>query len=168
MTGGGSSGVVAALVECGGCGGVWLAPGALDRLCASAEAMQDASQHLFGRAAPRRLVDPSKVAYLPCPTCKDRMVRRNFGGASGVIVDVCKEHGVWLDHGELEKVVEFSRAGGLEKARQNEVERLEREAKEARERRDAPHDFRDRTEERCELRLSDLFADLYRLFRKKP
>jgi Zn-finger nucleic acid-binding protein len=37
----------------------------------------------------------------------------NFGGSSGIIVDVCKAHGTWLDTGELPRVLEFVRGHGL-------------------------------------------------------
>ena len=77
------------------------------------------------------------AAFLPCPRCKDRMVRKNFGGASGVILDVCRHDGIWLDHRELERVLAFVRAGGLVEARRREVKRLEDAAREAKSRRDA-------------------------------
>jgi hypothetical protein len=41
------------------------------------------------------------------------MQRRNFGKRSGVIVDVCGKHGVWLDADELEAVAAFIERGGL-------------------------------------------------------
>ncbi len=53
------------------------------------------------------------------------MQRRNFAGSSGVIVDVCGPHGVWFDHRELERVLEFVRAGGLRRARTRELQRQE-------------------------------------------
>ena len=45
------------------------------------------------------------------------MVSRNFGRISGIMIDVCRHHGVWLDAKELEAIVEFIRKGGLEKSR---------------------------------------------------
>ncbi len=42
------------------------------------------------------------------------MTRTNFGGQSGIVVDVCREHGTWFDRGELDSALEFVRAGGLE------------------------------------------------------
>lgn len=49
--------------------------------------------------------EAAAIAYLPCPACGVRMNRRNFGDSSGIVVDVCKEHGVWFDLGELEAVL---------------------------------------------------------------
>jgi Zn-finger nucleic acid-binding protein len=58
------------------------------------------------------------------------MNRRNFGGTSGVIVDVCARHGLWFDRGELPRVLAFVERGGLERERatQAEAERQERSA----------------------------------------
>lgn len=33
--------------------------------------------------------------------------RKNFGRSSGVIVDICRRHGVWFDRGELPRVLAF-------------------------------------------------------------
>jgi Zn-finger nucleic acid-binding protein len=56
------------------------------------------------------------------------MNRSNFGMRSGVIIDVCRGHGTWFDRDELRRVIEFIRSGGLDLARQREIEQL-REAK---------------------------------------
>jgi len=50
------------------------------------------------------------------------MLRRNFGGQSGIIVDVCAVHGVWFDRGELPRVLEFVERGGLELERRRKAE----------------------------------------------
>ena len=63
------------------------------------------------------------MRYLPCVVCRDMMTRRNFAQVSGVILDVCRAHGVWLDHSELEKVLAFIRDGGLDRSRRLELER---------------------------------------------
>lgn len=52
------------------------------------------------------------VRYVKCPDCGKYMNRVNFGANSGVVVDQCKEHGVWLDNGELIHLMEWKRAGG--------------------------------------------------------
>lgn len=125
------------VVECSSCGGLWLSPEVFDRLCQDADVSAGATRELAQGTLPRAPFTEQKIAYLPCPRCKDLMVRKNFGGASGVILDVCRHDGIWLDHGELERVLAFVRAGGLVEARRREVKRLEDEARLAKERRDA-------------------------------
>jgi len=64
------------------------------------------------------------------------MHRVNFGAKSGVVVDRCKNHGVWLDGGELRHLFEWMKLGGklLEQERQ-EQRRKEREQLEKEQRR---------------------------------
>lgn len=69
-------------------------------------------------------LDISKaVRYVPCPTCSQLMNRRNFGDASGVVVDVCSKHGVWFDQGELLQVLSFCSTGELARATAASAER---------------------------------------------
>jgi Zn-finger nucleic acid-binding protein len=63
-----------------------------------------------------------EVHYLQCPVCKKLMNRQAFGRVSGVVVDVCRSHGVWFDAGELTQVIQFVGRGGLERAREREAE----------------------------------------------
>lgn len=51
------------------------------------------------------------VAYIKCPVCHKLMNRVNFGARSGVTVDQCN-HGIWLDSGELRKLLAWRKAGG--------------------------------------------------------
>jgi len=60
------------------------------------------------------------VVYRHCPVCRKLMQRKNFMGRSGVITDVCDEHGVWLDSGELRQILEWVKTGGIERIRQEE------------------------------------------------
>ena len=41
--------------------------------------------------------------------------RRNYSGASGVIIDLCKTHGIWFDADELARILVWIRAGGVER-----------------------------------------------------
>lgn len=67
------------------------------------------------------------ISYIKCPVCARLMNRVNFGAKSGVVVDRCKEHGVWLDGGELRHLFEWMKAGGklLEQERQEEQRKIE-------------------------------------------
>jgi Zn-finger nucleic acid-binding protein len=55
------------------------------------------------------------------------MNRVNYAGGSGIIVDRCREHGVWLDRGELTAIVDFLECGGWDRVRARERERLREE-----------------------------------------
>jgi hypothetical protein len=48
------------------------------------------------------------------------MNRMKFARCSGVIVDVCKQHGTWFDRDELSCIVEFIHGGGLNASRAKE------------------------------------------------
>jgi Zn-finger nucleic acid-binding protein len=56
--------------------------------------------------------DQYPVSYIKCPACSQLMNRVNFGAKSGVIIDRCKYHGVWLDGGELRHLMEWMKLGG--------------------------------------------------------
>ena len=55
------------------------------------------------------------------------MNRSNFGGGSGVIVDVCGPHGAFLDRGELTRIVDFVEKGGWERVKKRDKDRMEEE-----------------------------------------
>ena len=109
--------------ECAACGGVWVDPQTLQRLCDVREAHAAVVSVLAARV-PTNGTSPDTVRYIPCPRCQKLMNRVNFAKSSGVIVDVCKTDGVWLDRGELQRVVGFVEAGGLSVAREREKDRL--------------------------------------------
>lgn len=110
-----------AVDECPRCGGQFVAHDVLQRLCE--ERLQ-----LGTKQAPQVPGRLGPVRYLPCPTCQKRMNRKNFGERSGVVVDVCKDHGVWLDTGELPRVLAFVERGGLGEAARRQQDAA-REAK---------------------------------------
>ncbi len=85
--------------------------------------------------------DEYPLGYIPCPVCGRLMNRINYGTRSGVIIDRCRDHGLWLDGGELRRIQEWAKAGGrihhersqLEQERQEltaERERLRSQARE--------------------------------------
>jgi Zn-finger nucleic acid-binding protein len=112
-----------AVHECAACGGLWLAPEALQRLSDGREARADVVSAL-GARVPTVRTPPDVVRYVPCPQCGHLMNRKNFAQSSGVVLDVCATHGVWLDRGERERVLGFVGGGGLARARTREQQRL--------------------------------------------
>jgi Zn-finger nucleic acid-binding protein len=112
------------LAECASCGGLWVDPTAFERICSEREEQSvvlATTAHVAPAAAP---LAGGAARYRPCPVCSKLMNRTNFARASGVIIDVCKGHGIWFDHDELRRIVEFIRGGGLEHARELEKEDL--------------------------------------------
>lgn len=73
------------------------------------------------------------LEYAKCPVCAEFMYRTNYGARSGIIVDRCRAHGVWLDGGELKKIVEWKKAGGaiIEERRAVRRQAEKRKAREA-------------------------------------
>jgi len=109
--------------ECAACGGLWVDPDALQKLCDAREEHAGVVSALEARV-PANAAPPDTVRYIPCPRCAKLMNRVNFAHSSGVVMDVCKKDGVWLDRGELQRVVGFVEHGGLAAAREHEREQL--------------------------------------------
>ena len=116
---------VAGFSECPRCGGLFLTRASFDAVVKDA-AMRASARALdvvpAGKAAPEH-----GFHYRPCPVCRKFMNRSNFGGGSGVIVDVCGPHGAFLDRGELTRIVDFVEKGGWERVKKREKQRMEEE-----------------------------------------
>lgn len=112
--------------ECPRCGGLFFNREALDAVLKDAATRTRA--RILDEAPPGTAGPEPGFHYRPCPVCKKLMNRSNFGGGSGVIVDVCGPHGAFLDRGELTKIVDFIEKGGWEKVRKREIRRMEEEA----------------------------------------
>jgi Zn-finger nucleic acid-binding protein len=121
------------LSECERCSGLWSDAETFESICLDRD-QQTAALAYFGGHTD---VEPAKIPirYVPCPHCKQLMNRSNFAHSSGVIVDLCKEHGVWFDPGELPKIVDFIENGGLARAREKEKIALDEERQKIREER---------------------------------
>lgn len=106
------------LDQCGSCGGVWMDQAAFRDIVNSREAQAAiAGPGVPSPKVPRRDPTEEPLVYRECPRCRKFMNRVNFAGISGVVLDICKDHGVWFDKDELRETIEFIRAGGLEQAR---------------------------------------------------
>jgi len=106
--------------QCAQCGSAWLAPDVFAALCADKESRGQLAAAVGGTAAPATLVHPQRVRYVHCAVCHRVMNRVNFGHSSGIIIDVCKQHGVWFERDELRGVLSFIERGGMEQARAKE------------------------------------------------
>ncbi|HEV7700797.1 MAG TPA: zf-TFIIB domain-containing protein [Pyrinomonadaceae bacterium] len=110
---------------CGECDGMWMTNAVFEETCADAEKRSAVLGYFRERLS--HALPPTKISYVPCPDCGELMNRNNFAKASGVIVDVCKQHGVWFDADELPAIVEFVQKGGMEIARQRQLNEIKDE-----------------------------------------
>jgi Zn-finger nucleic acid-binding protein len=111
------------LRECSQCSGLWVDVPTFEQISADRE-RQAAVLGAVSTATSAKGPTQNGATYIPCPECKQLMNRMNFARCSGVIVDLCKQHGIWFDRDELRLVVEFIMGGGLEKSRTREKEDL--------------------------------------------
>ena len=57
-----------------------------------------------GEISREELVKRHGDTLLPCPGCRQDMERYVYAMESGVVIDQCDDHGVWLDDGELARI----------------------------------------------------------------
>ena len=123
------------LIErCNQCLGLFFDPGEIEALLeATVSNVFAINRSRLDSINSAKRVNDYGVSYIACPTCSKLMNRVNFGAKSGVIVDRCKDHGVWLDGGELRHLFEWMKAGGklLDKEREEQLRKLEAEKKKA-------------------------------------
>ena len=114
------------LRECPDCDGLWVGVQTFEEICADherqAEVLRVVRENIIHKT-------PAKIQYVPCPDCKNLMNRNNFAKISGVVIDICKQHGVWCDAEELPRIIEFIRKGGLDHAREKDKIYLEEQRK---------------------------------------
>ncbi len=116
--------------RCIGCAGLWLDPGELDAMVDD-PGPAEADVATLREGMKQVQVPNQPVQYRKCPRCKSVMQRRNFGSHSGVIVDECRQHGIYLDPGEFEAIEAFIALGGLALEKSNELRNAKREAHKA-------------------------------------
>jgi len=107
------------LNRCPECGGHWLDQGELREMIRSRERVftsEDAKAVQDSMPAPALEDAPSR--RLDCPRCQRPMLRFNYQYSSGIFLDRCEEHGLWLDPGELDKIQIF--AEDLERSQKGE------------------------------------------------
>ena len=99
-------------LECQVCAGLWLGLETFDWLRKKTE--EDASSldfDLKNEPKAATLKPQRGKMYRYCPLCRRMMVRRNYGKGTGVIVDVCRQDGIWFDDDELRRVLKWISEG---------------------------------------------------------
>jgi Zn-finger nucleic acid-binding protein len=95
--------------------GIWLDRGELQRVVTSEqeprtsdeqrEAVEASDRDSSGRNVVEEIADDRR----PCPVCRSEMNLTEYAG-SGVAIDECRRHGIWLDAGELERIEAYGEA----------------------------------------------------------
>jgi len=116
--------------ECGGCAGLWLDQAAFRLLADQARdaEIDDPSVAVEYSGPADDRPDAGQGFYRKCPRCQTMMNRRNFARGSGVVIDACKDHGLWFDANELSAILQWIRKGGEGRvAEKREAEQRHRE-----------------------------------------
>jgi Zn-finger nucleic acid-binding protein len=110
-----------AIHECGKCEGLFLDQATMRQVIDERERAAP-----FLAALPRREIRimprPGEKMYLKCPTCRTVMNRKQFATGSGVVIDVCKQHGTFFDVGELPAIIDYVMKGGLDRSAKKDRE----------------------------------------------
>ena len=114
---------------CPSCSGIWFDTGELEEVLEKLELPHDGLPE-SNRGASLVKNIPESAPPRNCPHCNLIMGKKNYKRFSGVIVDICRFHGLYLDAGELEKIQLFMATGGAQKE-QSMAEFEEREAQKA-------------------------------------
>jgi len=102
------------LIErCSTCFGLFINPEKIETLLEkSVPPVFDVNLQQLDAINQERFPADKEVKYLKCPVCQTFMSRNVFAYRSGVIVDRCKNHGIWLDSGEITHLMEWKKTGG--------------------------------------------------------
>jgi Zn-finger nucleic acid-binding protein len=99
------------VAECQQCAGLWIGHANCERLMDRAA---QAAEHLRGVQAnpPKPAGITARPVYRRCVQCGETMARRQYLRRSGVIVDICRDHGIWFDDKELSELLNWVSQGG--------------------------------------------------------
>ncbi len=108
--------------RCSECFGLFFNPGEIDTLLDNAVSGAEtiSLKHIQNINDDR--YQSEMVKYIKCPVCRILMNRVSFGYRSGVVIDQCGKHGIWLDNGEITHLMEWKKAGGQLLAQQKQQE----------------------------------------------
>ena len=112
--------------RCDNCFGLFFDRGEIEYVLQhSVSHVYDINLELIDNINKDRYRKPDHFNYRKCPQCSVLMNRVSFGHRSGVVVDRCMMHGIWLDNGELTHLLEWKKAGGQLLHTKNEFSKQE-------------------------------------------
>jgi Zn-finger nucleic acid-binding protein len=101
--------------ECSACHGTWLDVEPFQKLVKDLERQAAVLVTQMGRGGGEKIIPITHESMLSCPRCRRQMNRYEYAGDSSVHVDVCREHGIWFDHDELRRIIQFLQSRGLQR-----------------------------------------------------
>jgi len=118
------------IAQCQHCYGIFFDPGELEQFLessVSSTVWNDNAKITQLNGENREIREPQRGTsfYRRCPACNEFMNEIGFGGSSGVKIDQCQRHGVWLDGGELHRITEWWHAGGKHKHQARELSKAQ-------------------------------------------
>lgn len=104
------------VLECEVCAGLWLGSEVFrtleERVRTVAPQNPDPVALRTETRLRRRTPQGAGPLYRPCPACRTPMNRVNFVRVSGILIDRCRDHGIWFDATELDAVLRWIKLGG--------------------------------------------------------
>ncbi len=103
------------IMECRICAGLWVENSIFEQLIVRARKSELFSPNELQNSFDRlRTAGATQVphGYLPCPVCGELMLRKNYSHWSGVVIDFCKNHGLWFDGDKLSRLLHWIHSGG--------------------------------------------------------
>jgi Zn-finger nucleic acid-binding protein len=91
----------ARVLACMSCGGVWMDGAAYKKMASQIESEVVDVAELASTRADRAGAPIPQDSANACPDCSGSLLRTM---RNGVTLDVCKDHGVWFDRGELQAI----------------------------------------------------------------
>ena len=99
--------------RCKTCFGLFFDPGEVEELLESSVSnVFDPNFKLIQNINKDRYPNNKKIKYVKCPVCRVLMNRVNYAYRSGVVIDQCIKHGVWVNSGGIAHLLEWKKAGG--------------------------------------------------------
>lgn len=101
------------VLECPFCAGLWLGIDSFMRLRDRvARQSSDEQELLRSKPRPAKLRRQAGPVYRHCVYCGKHMTRQQYAHGSGVVIDICRQHGIWFDADELQQTLAWIARGG--------------------------------------------------------
>ena len=145
--------------QCARCYGLFFDNHELERLLEQSVSKSYFVDHHKLHSLLQHPLHKDRIQYRKCPVCSKIMQRKNHLARSGVIIDSCVDHGVWLDAGELKQIQEWTALGGKKNAMKENIDEKVRHTRAVKRKRKKSNRHYE-TYERHHVKKTDSFIDM--------